>query len=155
MKDIKNCILEKLSNTYLFEMADSRQDYLAEIMAIRYQILDNWCLIKYCNLYDEENYNRLHWCSELYAHLDRLWRVSLKRGLNKLKTTEYGFIDKAEFDDVDEIVVLLKRKWKVEKLPIDKLEYIAEEFTKALPRICKMVSDRHGEDIYDYVYNEI
>ena len=155
MKNLQEFILETISNTWLFEMADSRQSYLSEIRGLRYQILDNWCLIKYCNMYDEENYNRLHWCSELYAHLDNLWRTTLKKGLNKLKTTEYGFIDTAEFDDIDTVIRLLERKWKIEKLPQETLKPVAEEFVKALPRICKMISDRKGENIYDYVYNEI
>ena len=155
MKNLQQYILEAISNTWLFEMAHSREKYLTDIRGLYGQILDNWCLIKYCNMYDEENYNRLHWCSELYAHLDKLWRISLKSGLNKLKTTEYGFIHNAELDDVYEVTNLLERKWKIEKLPPETLEPIAEEFVKALPRICKMVSDRHGEDIYDYVYNEI
>ena len=106
-------------------------------------------------MYDEENWNRLHWCKELYAALDDLWSMTLKKGLDKLKTTEYGFIYKAELDDIDEVIHLLKRKWKIENLPNDTLQPIAEEFVKALPRMCKMISDRHGEDIYDYVYNEI
>ena len=51
---LKNYILEAISNTHLFEMADSRQDYLADIRGLRFQILENWCLIKYCNMFDKE-----------------------------------------------------------------------------------------------------
>ena len=47
MKDLKNFILETISNTWLFEMAYSRQNYLHQIMSLNKQIVDNWCLIKY------------------------------------------------------------------------------------------------------------
>ena len=89
MKDLKNFILETISNTWLFEMAYSRQNYLHQIMGLNKQIVENWCLVKYCNLYDEENYNRLHWSKELIAHMENLCNCQLKKGLDKLKTTEY------------------------------------------------------------------
>lgn len=155
MMDLKNYILEAISNTYLFEMADSRQDYLADIRGLRFQILENWCLIKYCNMFDKENYNRLHWSKELIAHLDHLWRISLKKGLNKLNITEYGFYEKAEFDDIDIVIDALKGKWDDENLPDDKMFVVANEFIQALPRICKMISDKRGESIRNYVYNEL
>lgn len=153
--DLKNYILEKISESAIFEMADSRQDYLADIRGLRFQILENWCLIRYCNLYDEENYNRLHWSKELCAHLYNLWKVSLKKGLDKLKITEYGFYEKSEFDDIDVIMRILEQKWKIEKLPINVLYSIANDFINELPKICKIISDHNGKYIYDYVHNEI
>lgn len=155
MIDFKNYILEKISNTYLFEMAYSRQDYLRNISNLCYQIVENWCLIKYCNLYDEENYNRLHWCKELTAHLENLRRCQLKSGLNKIKTTEYGLIEKAELNNeyiVDDILTI---KWDDEKLPNNKRKIVAKEFTIALPILIKLVSGSSANDIKNYVYNEI
>ena len=73
MRDLKNYIFETISNTWLFEMAYNRQEYLYRIMGLNKQIVENWCLVKYCNLYDEENKNRLHWSSELIAHLENLY----------------------------------------------------------------------------------
>ena len=155
MMDIKNFLLEAISNTYLFEMAYSRQDYLRNISGLCYQIVENWCLVKYCNLYDEENYNRLHWSNELITHLNNLYDCKLKKGLNKFNTTEYGLIEKAELDDIDVVEDLLYHKWRVEKLPNDTKNIIAKEFIKALPIICKLISGKNNEDIYNYVYNEI
>lgn len=54
MMDLKNYILEAISNTYLFEMAYSREKYIDRLMGLDMQILENWCLIKYCNMFDKE-----------------------------------------------------------------------------------------------------
>lgn len=155
MRDLKNYIFEAISNTWLFEMAYNRQEYLYRIMGLNKQIVENWCLVKYCNLYDEENENRLHWSSELIAHLENLYDCKLKKGLNKIKTTEFGLVDKAELDDDEVVYKLLYRKWKKEGLPEETKIEVSKEFTKAIPTICKLVSGNNPEDIENYVYNEI
>ena len=66
MKTILELLVESLSKTKIFEMAYSRQDYLHRIMGLNKQIVENWCLVKYCNLDDIENYNRLHWSNKEY-----------------------------------------------------------------------------------------
>lgn len=155
MKDIKNYVLEALSQTWIFEMAYSRQDYLYRIMNLNKQIVENWCLVKYCNLYDEENYNRLHWSNELISHLNNLYDCKLKKGLNKYNTTEFGLIEKAELDDIDVVKDLLYHKWRLEKLPDNTKSHIAKEFIKSLPKLCSLISGKNNKDIYNYVYNEI
>ena len=155
MKDLKNTILEALSNTWLFEMVYSRQDYLYRIMGLTKQIVENWCLIKYCNLYDIENCNRLHWSKELIAHLENLCDCNLKKGLNKLKTTEYALIYKAELDDKDVVYKLLYRKWKDENLPDYTKSVVAKAFSKEVLKICKLIANNSIEDIEKYVYEEI
>ena len=147
MKDLKNFILETISNTWLFEMAYSRQNYLHQIMSLNKQIVENWCLIKYCNLYDEENYNRLHWSKELIAHI--------KKGLDKLKTTEYGFIYQAELDNEDIVYKMLYRKWKDENLPEYARKIVAKKFTEELSKLCMLIANSSAEDIENYVYKEI
>ena len=155
MKDLKNTLLEALSNTWLFERAYSRQNYLHQIMGLNKQIVENWCLIKYCNLYDVENYNRLHWSKELIAHMENLCNCQLKKGLDKLKTTEYGFIYQAELDDDETVYKLLYRKWKDENLPEYTRKIVAIAFVDELPKLCKLIAGNSVEDVENYVYNEI
>ena len=155
IKDIKNYILEALSQTWIFEMAYSRQDYLRNISGLCYQIVENWCLIKYCNLYDEVNYNRLHWSNELIAHLENLRRCQLKSGLDKYKTTKFGFVENAELDNIDIVDDVLELKWDNEKLPNDTKRIIAKEFIDALPKLFELISGKSVINIKNYVYNEI
>ena len=155
MMDLKNYILEAISNTYLFEMAYSREKYIDRLMGLDMQILENWCLIKYCNMFDKENYNRLHWSKELIAHMSNAAECKLKKGLNKLNTTKYVFINMNEYDDVNTVDVCLERKWDDENLPDDKRQIVAIEFTKSLSKICELIANGSYSDIKNYVYNKI
>ena len=153
MKRLVNYILEKVSNTKLFEMALDRSNYCDKLFFSRIQIVQNWCLIKYCNMFDEENYNRLHWSKELEAQLVSLQKIKLKSG-DKLRATYIELIDKAELDDEDMVESICKDKWKRENLPTESLKIISKEFIKELPNICKYICDPKF-DIYNYSYNEI
>ena len=58
MLNIKEYILEKLQNTLVFEMAYSRKELKTIFDDILDQIIENWCLVKYCLLYDVQNKNK-------------------------------------------------------------------------------------------------
>lgn len=155
MKSLQEVILEAISNTWLFEMAYSREKYIDRLMGIDRQIVENWCLIKYCNMYDEENYNRLHWSKELISHLTNACNCKLKKGLNKLKTTNYVFVELNELDDLNTVDIWIEHKWDVENLPDDKRLVVANEFVKALPKLCQLMATGTYNSIKQYVYNEI
>lgn len=155
MKALQEFILETISNTWLFEMAYSREKYIERLMGLDTQIVDNWCLIKYCNMYDEENWNRLHWSQELLAHMTNAWECKLKKGLDKMRTTKHVFITMNELDDVNNVYGWIERKWDTENIPEHTRIIIAKEFVKALPKICQLISGKSYGDIKNYVYNEI
>ena len=81
MLNIKEYILEKLQNTLVFEMAYSRKELKNSFDGILDQIIENWCLVKYCSLYDEQNINKNHWANELTAHMYNILKRQLKNGL--------------------------------------------------------------------------
>lgn len=153
MKKLIDYILESISNSYLFEMAYDRKKYCDLITYLHKQIVQNWCLVKYCNLYDEENYNRLHWSKELISHLENLQDIKLKAG-DKLKATEMELIEYNELDDYEMVMRKCKSKWVDERLPLNKLELVAKEFTKELPNLCKHICDPKF-DMVDYSYNNL
>lgn len=151
MKKLIDYILESISNSYLFEMAYDRASYCMELRSLSVQIVQNWCLIKYCNLYDDENYNRLHWSKELSTHLIRLQSVKLKSG-DKLRATQQELIVKSELGDPETIFDICNGKWNLERLPKDKLNDVAKEFSKELPNLCKHICDPRF-DLVNYSYN--
>ena len=44
------------------------------------KIIENWCLVKYCSLYDTNNINKNHWVNELTAHMYNILKRQLKNG---------------------------------------------------------------------------
>ena len=156
MKTITEFLVEKLSKTKIFEMAHSRENYLRNVEGLTHQIVHNWCLIKYCNMFDEENYNRLHWSKELIAHIENLRIMKLKGSLNKLRVTQQSFIENSELDDENTIIDILEYKWFDEGLSKESMKTVAKEFTKALKTLCELIAtNKSFDDVKEYVYNNI
>ena len=155
MRTLKEILAEALSNTQIFEMAHSRENYLRTIACLVTQIVQNWCLVKYCNLYDEENYNRLHWSKELMAHLENLRSVKLKKGLNKTRVTKQAMVEYSELNDSNMVSDMLGMKWEEENLPEDSINAISKEFVKDIDKIIDLVSTGSYGELKNYVYKEI
>ena len=155
MRTLTEILVEVLSGTQIFEMAHSRENYIRTITNLVPQIVQNWCLVKYCNLYDEENYNRLHWSKELMAHLENLRNMKLKKGLNKTRVTKQAMIDYAELNDSNMVSDILGMKWDDENLPEDLINTISKEFVKNVDKIIDLVSAGSYGELKNYVYNEI
>lgn len=61
----------------LTEMALPRKDYKERIRDISCQLLENWCLVRYCSLIGQEQYKN-HWSDELRGHMFSMSRLSMK-----------------------------------------------------------------------------
>lgn len=60
MNKLVEYLIKQLSKTKIFEMTYSREQYIDNIDDIADQIVENWCLIRYCTLYDKDNKNKVH-----------------------------------------------------------------------------------------------
>lgn len=154
MKTLTEILVDVLSETKIFEMANDRAKYMDLVHSLTDQIVQNWCLIKYCNMYDEENYNRLHWSKELIAHLGTLQRQKIKGGLDKERATREVLIEREEIDDVETVNLIIINKFEDEHIDINLTE-ISTEFVKQLDRIIYIITKSNPTDLRNYVYNEI
>lgn len=152
---LNESLAEWLSTTQIFEMAYSRESYLRNISGLVPQIVENWCLVKYCYKYDPENYNILHWSKELIAHMENLRVQKLKGNLNKLRITKQALIEYAELTDIYTVLDIIENKWIDEDLPKDCMQDIANEFVEAVETICKLISNGSNGDIRNYVYKNV
>ena len=62
---INEKLMDLIENTKIFEMAISRSKYTDRLYNMVNQIIENWCLIRYCTLTNSNLDLRAHWCSEL------------------------------------------------------------------------------------------
>ena len=154
MRTLTEILVESLQGTHIFEMANNRENYMNDVHHLADQIVQNWCLVKYCNLYDEENYNRLHWSKELIAHLDNLRKQKLKKGINKIRATQQVLIDRDEFNDPDMVYTTIESKFDMENIETD-LNILSKEFVKDLNKIIDLICNKTYSDIKKYVYEEI
>lgn len=155
MRTLTEIIVESLSNTKIFEMAYSREKYMDLAHSLTDQIVQNWCLIKYCNLYDEENYNRLHWSKELIAHLGNLQRhKNIKGGINPERTLKIVWLDREELYDVNMIIKIIEIKFDTENINTD-LNELAKEFVEHVEKIIYLICKGSYTELKNYVYKEI
>lgn len=156
MTRIQEYLIEKLSQTKLFEMAYDREQYVRNIDGIADQIVENWCLIRYCTIYDPTNPNKKHWKQELQSHCKKLLRSIVK--VNKLKATQYALIDMLELDDPKQIRAIIYDKFKKEKLGIE--NQVCDDFVNmGLQKIIYLVSHKFTnttqQELYRYIDEDI
>lgn len=160
LRTLKMMLAEKLYGTPLYEMAYTISELRAWLTPGNLsQIAQNWCLIKYCSLYDKNSIYKKGWSKELFAKMSDYQRMLLKG--NKEKITKNAIIDKAEMDKVSTISNYIYIKWKNEHLEKDERYYkVIDDFIKELPTIIKYLSvnkltEKDILELEDYCYNKI
>ena len=61
------------------------KDYKNRVDGLRFQLVENWCLCKYCSLFDRDNQNFNHWKIELRSVLKNLKMINIKGNIDKYK----------------------------------------------------------------------
>ena len=155
MKSIKEYLLNVIQESYIFEMAYDRKEIKKRVEGLINQIIENWCLVKYCSLYDNNNINKHHWKQELKAHLYNIYEMPLKGGNAK---TKYNLIseiiyDKKEITTSSKISSIIRIKFRTENISIYK--DICDLCIDNLKYIIELISNNENDDntdkIYDYV----
>ena len=128
------------------------------------QIIQNWCLIRYCSLTNTKLDLRSHWCSELIGYLYNICEIKLKDDKSnkiKLKATKQQYLEYSELDtDRDRIWVSIKQKFDKENITDNRIiDLVIDDFMKNIEKICVLVSSKLTKSLLDeidnYVYNEI
>ena len=157
MINIKEYILEKLQNTLVFEMAYSRKELKNSFDGILDQIIENWCLVKYCSLYDTKNINKNHWSNELTAHMYNILKRQLKNGSedSKLQLLKYVAYEQKEYTTSVAIKKCIRLKFKKENIQITDTLCSAciEDLETILTLISKRDTEKNYENIDTYIEN--
>lgn len=113
----------------LTEYAIPIKQYKSRIDGLRLQLVENWCLCKYCQLFKPDSENFTHWINELRAHMDNIKSLNIKSG-NKCKILKSMLIDDFDFDDNGTIYRIIVGKFKREGInDVNVISKITTEFT--------------------------
>ena len=157
MNTLKEFLLESLQKSFIFEMALSRKELKDKVDALIYQIIENWCLINHCKLFDNHNININHWKKELRGHMINIFNKSLKGGNSqtKFKLIEETIVDKLEITTAEKISRLIKAKFKDENFTVSK--DVCNNCIDELYIIMQMMSNtdtsQNLDTIIDYIDN--
>ena len=145
---------ELVSNrSMVVEMASTIKDFIDDIESIRFQLAQNWCLCKWCQMFDPKKDMFNHWKSELVACIMFLRDVKLKSG-SKMKTIMRTMVEKRDFDDVDIIYDAISYKFAKEGISDeDSMMVVSREFVSGLPELVGLMSEttRDKENIVKYM----
>lgn len=100
----------------LNEMALPLKEYTKRIEDLMYQLAENWCLCKWCQLFDQSNQSFTHWKEELGAYLKRLSAPKLKNNIGKKKHLEKYLVDWYDLDEKDMVLSVIDYKFDKEQI---------------------------------------
>ena len=136
------------------EMALPMKKYKQYIIGMRKQIAENWCLCKYCQMFDSQNINYNHWVKELKIYIDGLKYVNLKNGIDKRKPLKIVLVDYFDLNDENMIFRMIRSKFKREGLfEVEDVKKVANSMANSI----KGLIDAIGDDEIDsdeYIVNE-
>ena len=129
MKNIKEYIVEALSNTQIFEMAYERSKYIDLVSDLSTKITEHWCLLRYSTLNGKLKTHN-HWVGELRAFVMRLANIKIK--VDKTKATKESLIKYEELDDWERVIRIISNKWYEEGFDIEseQSEEVAKDFAE-------------------------
>lgn len=137
------------------EMADSLSDFRNKINNLLGKLLENWCLVKWCDLYPNSNISvrlRNHWATELIAIMKQITSTRIKSG-RKDKAIRNILITKWELNDPDVIYNFINKKFSKEGL-FKYSKYMSEICANNIYDICNVLSQNEN-NIEDYIMGEI
>ena len=148
-------ITEYLQLNQITEMAKNLNDFRKLLNDLSEQLIQNWCLVKWCDLNPDNNISkrlRNHWATELNAVMTKISNIKLKCG-RKDRAIKYVLIDDLELNDYASISNMISKKFNEEGLSkyIYKMSQIC---SKHINEIINILS-KTNYDVEDYINYEI
>jgi len=98
------------------EYAIPLKGYRARVDGLRFQLVENWCLCKWCQLLNPECENFAHWMTELKACIDNLKFIDIKNGINKRRTLLRMLINDYDYNNPNMIERIIRGKFVIENI---------------------------------------
>lgn len=146
---------EYVYNMQINEMSRSLSDYKSKIWNYTRQLIENWCLVKLCDLYPKELFYRTrnHWSQELKTFMYNINTLNIKKK-KKYNLIYNELITIAELNDKNEVADIIRRKFTKEGLQ-KYINIISEECANSIEIICKVLASDNINTIDDYIDGEI
>jgi len=136
------------------EMAITLKKFLEKVEGIQYELIRNWCLCKWCQIYDPSNSVFSHWKDELCTFMNQLNLPVIKNKIDKRKHLQHILIDESEFNDANIVLKTIRGKFEKEHInDISQRICVASECAKNINYIIDALVD-NDRSIESYVENE-
>lgn len=118
IRDIINETVEDVLNRIgiINEMAVPLKAYKARVDGLRFQLVENWCLCKWCQLFNPECENFAHWITELKACINNLKFLDIKNGIDKRRTLISMLVCDYDYNNANMIERIVRGKFVGENI---------------------------------------
>ena len=97
-------------------MAVPLKAYKARVDGLRFQLVENWCLCKWCQLFKPECENFVHWITELKSCFDNLKFLDIKNGIDKRRTLTRMLVNDYDYNNANMIERIIRGKFVRENI---------------------------------------
>lgn len=146
MKTLKEIMDESVNDVLnrigiINEMAVSLKDYRARVDALRFQLAENWCLCKWCQLFNSECDNFAHWITELRSCINNLKFIDIKNDIDKRRTLLRMLVKDYDYDSANMIERIIRGKFVSENITnnIQKVK-VCTEFADNINSLIEAIS---------------
>ena len=123
------------------EMAVPLKTYKARVDGLRFQLVENWCLCKWCQLFSPECGNFAHWINELKACINNLKFLDINSGIDKRRTLIGMLIKDYDYDETNMIVRIINDKFDIEKITDgSQRASVAADFADGIQSLIEVIS---------------
>lgn len=123
------------------EMTVYLKDYKDKVDGLRFRLVENWCLCKWCQLYNPECMNFDHWTTELIACIKNLKLVDIKKRIDKRRTLIKMLIDDYDYDETNMIIRIINDKFDTENInDINQRAHVAAAFADDIQDLIDVIS---------------
>ena len=141
----------------ILEYAVPRNKFVNDTYDLLQQICENWCLIRYSKLVNDESINANHWKSELKAYLKNIAQTKIKK--NNSVTSRMSAITQAfDWSDFDKstrmISLVISAKFKKEGYSSEDKEpfiTVCFDFKHEVKTLTILMANSNNDDIDEYV----
>ncbi|MBR6516914.1 MAG: hypothetical protein IKT40_08780 [Bacilli bacterium] len=151
---IYDCVYNILDKSFILEYAIQRKSFISLVRDLSYQIVENWCLIRYCTITNRTELKE-HWKTELKSYFKRLIRLSIKNNdyKTRFKAAKEGFNEADMYQSAELIFSFVKDKFKTENIKFDDiLMTVIEDCYNSLDSIVDVIATYNDhEKIENYV----
>lgn len=132
------------------EMAIPLKKFLEKVEGLQYEIIRNWCLCKWCQLYDPTCDVFSHWKDELCTLMNQLNLPALKNGMDKRKHLQRILIDESEFNNPTMVLKTIRGKFEKENInDLAQRTNVATQCAKSISEIIDaLVNDDRSIESY-------
>ena len=130
-------------------MAISLEEYKIRVDKARLHLVENWCLCKYCELYDSSNPNFEDWAEALLYTMNDIKSLNVNDG-NKLDTLKQMLIKENNFNDASTIHrIIIDRFYRKRICNDNQIRWVSERFAESIDDFITALGD---DSIIAYKY---